>query len=288
MTPEVARRHYLEAMGITAWACRFQLPNALPTEACEWDDAPAAEPPPRERLQALLDDAPAPRQRAETPGPQTGSQTESQAQPQARSQTQPDVPAGSASPSAVKALLAPGAAPSASRPAATPAAATPSEATQPLQFSLSCVCIGGRWLSLHVGEIAPREQQLLANVLQAAGLLSGKLPAVTVFKWPPMASAFTPEDPLDEAQQGVGAFIAGAAGRQGWQLQRVLCWGASDAADDSPFASVMAIREEHSETLKLPVWQGPSLSQLVQSASAKRQLWPQLVALGQQWRAASS
>lgn len=281
MTPEVARRHYLEAMGITAWACRFQFPNALPTEACEWDDAPVAEPPPRERLQALLDDAPAPRQRAEAPG----SQTESQAQPQ----TKPDVPAGSASPSAVRALLAPGAAPTTSRqPAETPVAATPSktpEATQPLQFSLSCVCIGGRWLSLHAGEIAPREQQLLANVLQAAGLVSGNLPAVTLFKWPPMASAFTPEDPLDEAQQGVGAFIAGAAGRQDWQLQRVLCWG---ALDEGPLASVMAIRQGHSETLKLPVWQGPSLSQLAQSASAKRELWPELVALGQQWQAASS
>lgn len=66
MTPDVIRRQYLDAMGITAWAAKYQLPNARPTEACEWEDAPAVTPP-RERLHALLDDAPAPRPRHQSP-----------------------------------------------------------------------------------------------------------------------------------------------------------------------------------------------------------------------------
>ncbi len=68
MTPEVTRRHYLDAMGITGWAARYQLPNALPTEVCEWDDTPEAATPPRERLQALLDDGSAYRTRESSTG----------------------------------------------------------------------------------------------------------------------------------------------------------------------------------------------------------------------------
>lgn len=253
-------------MGITAWASRYQLPNALPTQACEWEEAPAT-PPPRERLHALLDDAPAPRPRS---------------QPAA---IEGDVASTSvASPTAVKALL--GNVPeaeTASKTSATPAPSTLPEPAKPLNFDLSCVCVGGRWLSLCEGEMSPVEQQLLANILRAAGMLHGELPAVTYFKWPPMATVFSPEEPLEEAQEGVAAFIAGAASRQGWQLEKVLWWGAEGATEDASFTRVMALAGEQSSTLALPVWQGPTLASLRQKTNAKRALWPRLAALAQQW-----
>lgn len=265
MTPEVVRRHYLEAMGITAWASRYQLPNARPTEACEWDDTPAVPTPPRERLQALLDDAPAPRAPEQAP-PATD-----------------EVPA---SPSAVRALL--GDSPSAtSKPAEAPVEPTPSEAQvakEPLQFGVSCVCIGGRWLSVHAGEINASEQRLLANICQAVGLAGGSLPEVMFFKWPPMANAFEPEDPLEEAREGVNAFISGAASRQQWRLERILWWGADATDPDSTsLAKVLDVDNQQSRTLELPVWQAPSLATLLHSADAKRNLWPALHALAQHW-----
>ncbi|CAH1042187.1 hypothetical protein [Halomonas sp. TD01] len=277
MTPDVIRRQYLDAMGITAWTSRYQLPNARLTEACEWEDAPAATPP-RERLHALLDDVPAPRLRSQPANVDGG--------------------ASSSAPAAVRALL--GQPPAAdSTPVEVPIASTLEISTQenatpekqavskaePLTFSLSCVCIGGRWLSLHEGEITPTEQQLLANILRGAGMLSGEMPAVTYFKWPPMANTFMPEEPLEEAQEGVAAFIAGAAGRQGWQLERLLWWGADELPDDSPLVRVMAVSQQQSQTLSLPVWQGPALKTLAEHASAKRKLWPALVSLRELWRA---
>ncbi|QNI01863.1 hypothetical protein HXW73_02320 [Halomonas sp. SH5A2] len=270
MTPEVVRRHYLEAMGITAWASRYQLPNARPTEACEWDDTPAAPTPPRERLQALLDDAPAPRAPAQAP-PVTD-----------------EVPA---SPSAVRALLEER--PSApSKPAETSAEPTPSEAPvvkELLQFSVSCVCIGGRWLSIHAGEINAAEQRLLANIYQAAGLADGSLPEAMFFKWPPMANAFEPEDPLEEAREGVNAFISGAASRQQWQLEKILWWGADATDPDSAsLAKVLDVDNQQSRTLELPVWQAPSLDTLLHSTRAKRELWPELHALAQRFQASPS
>ncbi|OAZ97200.1 hypothetical protein [Halomonas sp. G11] len=266
MTPEVVRRHYLEAMGITAWASRYQLPNARPTEACEWDDTPATPTPPRERLQALLDDAPAPRSApVETPPPSGEAE---------------------ASPSAVRALLGERSE-AASKPAETAAVPTPSEAPvakEPLQFRLSCVCIGGRWLSVHAGEMDASEQRLLANICQAAGIAGGSLPEVMFFKWPPMANAFEPEDPLEEAREGVNAFISGAASRQQWQLEKILWWGADATDPDSQSLSkVLDVHEEQSRTLALPVWQAPSLDTLLHSADAKRNLWPALHVLAQDW-----
>ncbi|MDR5875338.1 hypothetical protein [Vreelandella gomseomensis] len=274
MTPEVARRHYLEAMGITAWACRYQLPNARPTEACEWDDTPAATTPPRERLQALLDDAPSPKPADPPP-------------------VVDDVPA---SPSAVRALLddrqkAP------ANPAEAPATSTPDEApatsphaapAKPLTFHVSCVCIGGRWLSLHAGDLSAAAQRLLANICQAAGLADGTLPEVTRFKWPPMANAFVSDDPLEEAREGVTAFISGAASRRHWQLEKILWWGADVADPDSEsLSTVLDVEADRSRTLGLPVWQAPALTTLLESPAAKRALWPELCALAKDWQAAS-
>lgn len=265
MTPEITRRHYLDAMGITVWASRYQLPNALPTPACEWDESPPEQTPPRERLQALLDDAPAPR-------------TEPAHKPQ---ETEPAT--AEASPSAVRALLG-------QLGAAEPAAKTTVETAEkhaepapsaspakPLHFTLSCVCIGNRWLSLHSGELTPQAQRLLGNILCASGI--DETPDITLFKWPPLANAFAVQEPLEEAREGLYAFIAGSAGRKQWGLERVLWWG-----DEADTLRVLDIQDERSQALALPVWQGPALESLLQSVDAKRDLWPSLHELGQHWQ----
>ncbi|MGO2147518.1 hypothetical protein [Halomonas sp.] len=278
MTPEVTRRHYLDAMGITAWASRYQLPNALPTEACEWDETPPEKTPPRERLQALLDDAPAPRSEPKAPG----------------------VNSSASAPSSVRALL--GQAPADKAPtdiSVEPVSAAsasgesvpvesvgsmPAASAKPLQFSLSCVCIGQRWLSLHPGEITPQAQRLLANIWHAVGIAPDVLSSTTLFKWPLMANT-SAEDPLEEAREGLSAFMSGCASRQGWALERVLWWGGQPDDDSTAdIISVLNIQQARSDTLELPVWQGVALEHLFKDSAAKRALWPELYALGQQWK----
>ncbi|GEN28146.1 hypothetical protein HVA01_17920 [Halovibrio variabilis] len=273
MTQEVTRRHYLDAMGITAWAAKYQLPNALPTEACEWEDTTPAATPPRERLQALLDDAPAPR--SQMARPQT-------AKPQAPERQPPDE--AIASPAAVRALLDTEPQGSAKQPAAQPAppSAETAAPAEPLKFSLACVCLAGRWLVLQAGEMSSLEQQLLGNLLQAAGIQRGALPPVTHFTWPQMANAFAVEDPLDEAREGLAAFVAGSVSRQGWQLERLLWWGEL-GPDQAPLDRILNVSDGQSQTLSLPVWQGPALASLLEGAQSKRDFWPALQALGRQW-----
>lgn len=273
MTQEVIRRHYLEAMGITAWASRYQLPNAMTTEACEWEESVAAPVPHREQLQALLDDAPPPRRAPSESSP-------------------PD--ATIASPSAVRALLTetlgqeekrPQRAPSPQQQTATSGPeAAPSTPAKPLKFSLSSVCLNGRWLVMQAGEMNALEQQLLINLLQAAGIQQDALPEPTLFRWPPMDNGVASEDPLDEAREGLAAFMAGSVGRQGWTLERLLWWG-EFGAEPAPLDRILNIADGHSQTLSLPVWQGPSLASLLDGTQSKRDLWPALQALGQQWLA---
>ena len=268
MTPEVARRYYLDAMGITAWASRYQLPNALPTEACEWDDTPPEKTPPRDRLQAVLDDAPPPRKEAKP--------------------AELSTPSPEASPLSVRALLGqapPVAEPPVKKEAVSPAPKpTPATSAKPLRFALSCMCIGQRWLSLHPGNITPKEQQLLSNILQAASIQQGELPSIMLFEWPPMANAFEVAEPLEEAREGLSAFIAGSASRKGWKLERVLWWGEHETPHADEVLQVLNVQQTHSQTLALPIWQGPSLAGLIQSPQAKRELWPALNVLGQEWQ----
>ena len=272
MTPEVTRRHYLDAMGITAWASRYQLPNALPTEACEWDDTPPEITPPRERLQALLDDAPAAR-------------GEPAQQPQEAEQATSE-----ASPSAVRALLAqpapaePVTKAAVEKPAEPTPSASPAAPAKPLHFTLSCVCIGNRWLSLHSGELTPQAQRLLGNILHASGINLDTPPDITLFSWPPMANAFAAQEPLEEAREGLAAFIAGSAGRKQWALERVLWWGGQHDPGTTDTLRVLDIQDVRSQTLALPVWQGPTLESLLQSGAAKRDLWPSLNELAHHWQ----
>lgn len=270
-------------MGITAWAAKYQLPNALPTEACKWEESTPAQTPPRERLQALLDDAPAPRRQVATP---------KTPDPQAPGET-------IASPSAVRALLSQDkqqSKPDQSKPVVTTSEAATSSGSaapaQPLKFELSCVCLEGRWLVLKAGSMSTLEQQLLANLLQAAGIQRGAFPEISHFTWPQMANAFAVEDPLDEAREGLAAFIAGSASRQGWRLERLLWWGELDAEPDTesgakqaPLSRILSVADGQSQTLSLPLWQGPSLGVLLNDSHSKRDLWPALQTLGQLWAA---
>ena len=282
MNQEVIRRHYLDAMGITAWGSRYQLPNALPTEACEWDDVAPAPTPPRERLQALLDDAPAPRRNA--PEPQASG--EAIASPSAvRALLLKDKPSSEKSDQAKQSQTKQVSAQSdTAEPTADATLATPAK---PLKFSLSCLCLNGRWLVLQAGEMSALEQQLLANLLQAAAIQQSALPEVTHFTWPQMTNAFAVEDPLDEAREGLAAFIAGQVSRQEWQLTRLLWWGEL-GAEQAPLDRIMNVNEGQSHTLSLPVWQGPSLAALLDGTRSKRDLWPELQALNQQWTRDSS
>nr|WP_284046942.1 hypothetical protein [Halomonas llamarensis] len=250
-------------MGITAWASRYRLPNALETPACEWEDATPTPVSPSQRLHTLLDDA----QQAE----------------QARKNAPP---AAQSSPASVRALLddAPVktalAAPPSSAPLTTPVTESTEPSREPVTFTLSCFCLSERWLSLHVGQLSAQEQTLLANLYRAAGVLLSHPLQQMRFTWPPMAGGPAPEAPLEEARDGIHAFISGAAGRNEWTLERVLWWGDAEA---SPLSEVLDIAEGRSRTLELPVWQGPSLAPLLESADAKRALLPSLLALGQQW-----
>lgn len=285
MNQEVIRRHYLEAMGITAWASKYQLPNALPTQACEWEESTPAPMPPRERLQALLDDAPVPRRKA--PEPQPAEAIASPSAVRALLLNELNVKSGSEKQGQVKqnhVKQSQAKQVDAQSVTAEPAIdATPAAPAKPLKFSLSCLCLNGRWLVLQAGEMSSLEQQLLANLLHAAGIQQGELPEVTHFTWPQMTNAFAVEDPLDEAREGLAAFIAGRVSRQDWQLERLLWWGELDA-EQAPLDRILNVSEDQSHTLSLPVWQGPALGSLLDGTTSKRELWPALQALSQQWK----
>nr|WP_286087042.1 hypothetical protein [Halomonas sp. S3-1-1] len=249
-------------MGITAWACRYQLPNALATEACEWEAPEKAEP--RQALHALLDEPAAP--------------------PPAPKAVETPTPAEHSAPKSARALLGDIAPVERTAPEPAPAkeaaSSVPSERAEPVEFTLTCACIDGRWLSVHAGELAPAERRLLANMLIAAGASADTAPTFTAFKWPPMAGAFASDDPLTEAQEGVAAFIAGAARRQGWQLERLLYWANAPKENEGEdtLARVLAVEDGHSRTLMLPVWRAPALGSML-DAPAKRALWPKLLQL---------
>lgn len=287
MNAEVIRRQYLDAMGITTWASRYRLPHALETSTCEWADVVPQRDTPSQRLHALLDDA----QQAET-------QRQAHQTPDAIDEVSVQASSNhSASPQALRSLLdgtaeeADGT-PQEQPPAeATPRKSAPDAETQnsaqvsapntkpePLVFTLSSCCIEGRWLSLVPGGLGRTEQALLNNLL---GVITGTPSTsanVMTFSWPPMANGPQPDDPMEEARDGLNAFISGTARRNGWQLEHVLWWGASQA---SLFAALLNLENGQSQTLGLPVWQGAALDELAQSIDAKRRLLPRLLDLRQ-------
>lgn len=263
MTTEPQRLQYLEAMGLTAWVARFQLPHARPTEACEWElPERLVASPPAERLHALLDEAGSVARQA----------------PPAESAAEPP---RATSPGRARQLL--GITPSheeAQQPVGEEA--TPTETRpvrEPLRFVLQVGCLGGRWLVIVPQETAPDAIQslLLDNLLKAAAIDIEQPPAFEAYRWPPMEN-LPAEAPLEEAREGLQAFVEGTR-RRGWSPERVLVFGRDDTLD-----RLLDMREGQAELLGLPGWQGPALAELVQSAAAKRALWPTLL----EWRRAWS
>ena len=263
MTTEPQRLQYLEAMGLTAWVARYALPNARPTPACDWElpEPPPAEAP-GERLHALLDEA------REAPPPRPA-----EAEPP-RAARPPRL-------GMARALL--GEAP-AEETAATPASAAEAEPQVPgeaLRFAFQVACLEGRWLLILAGERAPGpvELKLLANLLRAAGI-AAPLPVFQSFRWP-LQAGLPVNEPLEEAREGLQAFIAGAR-RRGWVPERLLLFGREPVLDE-----VLGLEGERCPLLALSAWQGPALDELAESAEAKRALLPRLLDLGEAWREAA-
>ncbi|WP_404299013.1 hypothetical protein [Halomonas sp.] len=265
MTTEPQRLQYLEAMGLTAWVARYTLPNARPTPACEWElpEAPPAEAP-GVRLHALLDEA-----RESAPARPTPPEP---ARP-ARAGRPPR-------PGMARALLEVPPVQEAAAPVEA-LAAEPGAPREPLRFAFQAGCLEGRWLLLLAGEQPPghTELMLLANLLRAAGI-AAPLPVLQGFRWP-MKEGLTVHEPLEEAREGLQAFIAGAR-RRGWAPERLLVFG-----EDAALGQVLSLDANQCPLLDLPAWQGPSLNELAGSAEAKRVLLPRLLGWGQDWHEAA-
>lgn len=306
MTPEPQRLQYLDAMGLTAWVGRYQLPNALPTKACEWPEPAAPESvAPQARLHALIDEAP---QATAPSGPPSASTPSSV----------PARPAGPSPAASARELL--GMAPaSVSAPVPAPAdgqsvassaepgntaswgtppsnvlpevAATetmdqPPVANQPsLRFSLQLAALEGRWLIVLPGDEAPHleGEALLKALWRAAGITNAADLSFSHFRWPLLPN-LKASAPLDEAREGLRAFLNGPA-RQGWRPERVLIFG--DGETSTTLCEVLGITPGaegcgDSHLLGVPAWQGPSLAVLARSSDAKRRLWPLLVRWGRE------
>ena len=265
MTAEPQRLQYLEAMGLTAWCARYRLPNARPTLACEWPAAsPAAAEPtaPGERLHALLDEAAQAQVVTPRPPPAEAEPRHRPAAGRARALLGDLVPVDAEQPA----------------PAVQPAASThpPGEA---LRFTWQMACLEGRWLIVLPADTPPDAvaRRLLGNLLQAAGVASEQLPSFETFRWPQL-EGLPVEAPLEEAREGLQAFLAGQR-RRGWAPERLLVFG-----EDATLTALLALADGRCPLLSLPAWQGPSLNELAASGAAKRALWPQMAGWREAWR----
>lgn len=304
MTSEPHRLQYLEAMGLTAWVARYQLPNARPSEACEWPEPsaelsvrPGAEPSgkqqtPGARLQALLTPQvePVPASPADQADPENHGMSSGEPLVDAESHAPPRRPM----PRRARALLgdlAPeeGAGLPEYKQGQEPGSGRASSSVEqtPWQFSLQVACLDGRWLVLAPGEqaLSVTEVRLLARLFAAADMALEQPPSFERYRWPPFQVASQGvqalgqglcQDPRQDAQDGLCAFLAGRQ-RLGWKPRRVFVFGMNEMLE-----ALLAIDGEHSASLDLPVWLGPELGALSTSATAKRALWPRLA----KWRPA--
>ncbi|MCK0745545.1 hypothetical protein [Chromohalobacter nigrandesensis] len=276
MVGDVQRLQYLEAMGLGAWASRYRLPNALPTPACEWETPPAEAPTNHGvHLQALLDDA------VRAPSTPPSKETSSGATPSRDT----GKPASSVSARALLLGDAPTESSSRSMPEdAAESAASTAEVGEAgpqaaLRYDLQVAALEGRWLLLVPEATAPDRTalELLGNLLRVAGIVVDAALEFRSFQWPLVDNAPVTTAPLDDARDGLRAYLAGQA-RRGWRPERLLVFG-----QDTTLNAVLALEEAHSETLGLPCWTLPSLATLKSSAAAKRALWPQLAVWRDAW-----
>ena len=263
MTSEPQRLQYLEAMGVTAWVARYRLPNARPTRVCEWPitERPQEAKPPAERLYALLDEAEATPQRPDT--------------------IDVKLPVRGTTPRRARQLLGLAGekeAHDADQVVEPSAPITSQPPAKALRFTLQIACLAQRWLIVLPGESGPQvvEQRLLSQLLRAAGIESGEPLVFEAFRWPLIEGQPT-ERPLDEAREGLRAFVDGTR-RRGWAPERLLLFGTSNTLES------LNLTESGTGWMGLPVWRGPALTELAHSAEAKRALWPVLLKWRQEWQ----
>ena len=268
MITEPQRSQYLEAMGLTVWVSRYRLPNAAETPACEWlEPEVPAERPPAQRLHALLDtpvEAP-PRSPVETA---PAARQRKRARGLLESEGLVEVPEQV----------------SATAPALeeAPAEASKRGPQESLRFTLQVAALDGRWLVI-VPQRQPLDatsRRLLDNLLQAAGILPRNPPGFQEFRWPVVEGA-PAESPLDEACDGLRAFVEGQS-RRGWRPERVLVFG-----EDATLSSVLALKDGRCSLLNIDGWQGPALEALAMSPDAKRELWRAMVDWREAWHGAA-
>ncbi|MCX2525002.1 hypothetical protein [Larsenimonas rhizosphaerae] len=263
MVSEFYRRQYLEAMGLPMWEARYQLPHALPTPVCDWPEKPAVAPQPGTRGMAALRDAAAPvSESAAAITPPDSATAESVVSARAllddiRTSTDSS-PASAGKPAAAQEVES---------SAADPVVDT---VPQEVRFTWAVAALEGRWLVVVPGRALGTEAQaLLKALLVACRITPGHWPVFEQLGWPMIEGLPSPA-PLDEAREGVKAFLSGRRGR-GWVPERVMVFG-----QDEQVASVLKIEDGESHLLGLPVWQGPALEDMLGEWTQKRRLWPRL------------
>ncbi|QEA38746.1 hypothetical protein FGL86_06425 [Pistricoccus aurantiacus] len=257
------RLHYLDAMGLSAWTARYRLPNAAPTPTSEWQTQVAPVPQaPAQRLHALLDEPAPSRTTPSKPKPDQDRPVSLQEFRRRISPAQEKRWEGSEE---------------------APVEAEKRVAKfEPLRFTLQLGALEGRWLVVMAQDDPPSSlsMRFLQQLLFAASI-PAILPALQTFRWPLM-DELPVEEPLVEAREGLEAFLAGRK-RDGWNIERLLIFGESPS-----LARVLTLddgkQEFGSSLLALPAWQVSSLETLMQSADAKRALWPMLGEWRRQWR----
>lgn len=288
MTSEPHRLQYLDAMGLTAWVSKYQLPNALPSEVCDWPElerrekgAPAADSvAPRERFQALLasEDASSPAAASDAGASQATPPVRTAPGEHARALLEGLTPGGV---EAGQPGQASSGAVSASRDQQSHQAEPRAEQAH-WEFRLQVGCVAGRWLVIVPSDhaLSDLQSRLLGNLFAAAGVVLDQPPGLEAYRWPPFQGGYlevASHDPAQEARDGLSAFVSGRQ-RMGWHPRQLLVFGMNDR-----LRQLLAIESEHSAALDLPVWVGPELQALSVSAEEKRALWPRLAG----WKAAA-
>lgn len=296
MISEPQRLQYLDAMGLTAWVARYQLPTARPSEVCDWpelrtEQSTEGQPKvaPSERLQALLTPEASPAPVSQAGQARSESEAPSRASMPRRARallddlTPENAEAGRPTPevasqAGTKTQQVATTTERASSPESAPRAQAQAEPSW--QFSLQVACLDGRWLVVTPGQqaLSAVEVRLLANLFAAAGMALEQPPSLEDYRWPPVTGAslqVMSQDPGQDARDGLCAFLHGRQRLAGWAPRRAFAFGM-----DETLEALLAIDGQHSATLDLPLWQGPELGTLSTSAEAKRALWPRLLA----WR----
>lgn len=290
MVSEPQRLQYLEAMGLGAWTARYRLPNAAPTPQCEWPELDEPRTPPQARLHALLEGGSEAEDVGSLPPSPPAAARSGEGATAARSARAllegvvvpavDETPAPAARGGVSSDAAAPGAEPPAEAEAASPRGAGRDVA---LRFTLQVAALDGRWLLLLPQQSAPGRQELalLARLLEAAAIRPGTMPEFVTFNWP-MMDNLPVVDALEEARQGLLAFVAGRRSR-GWQPERVLSFGSLGDELEQVLDFSGELERRYTCLLDLPCWHGPALAVLARSAEHKRALWPELMRWRQWW-----